>query len=284
MESGFVVLHYLADDMTVRCTETLLGLSGPVHVVIVDNGSPNGSGERLAARFAGNPSVTVLLNGRNEGFARGNNLGYSYLREHFSCGFITVLNNDVLIKDTDFMEKVSTLYADTPFAVLGPDILNPKSGEHQNPGHLKGFTRQEVEERLARYRNNLHHFRWNRFKWRIKRLLSPAPVKPAQEPVTMPMKDVVLHGACYIFSKDFIDSRPLCFNPDTFLYFEEEILHYECLRDGLKMLYNPAIQVLHLEDVATDKAFRTPSAKEEMKLRETVRSMEVLLKIMEERP
>jgi hypothetical protein len=38
--------------------------------------------------------------------------------------------------------------------------------------------------------------------------------------------------------------------------------------------------VLHLEDVATDKAYRTNARKEKMKLQESVRSMEVLLNLM----
>ena len=66
----------------------------------------------------------------------------------------------------------------------------------------------------------------------------------------------------------------------TFLYFEEDILHYECLQQGLHLLYSPKVQVLHLEDVATDKAYRTNARKEKMKLQESVRSMEVLLNLM----
>lgn len=279
---GFVVLHYLADEMTVRCTEALLALPCPVHVVIVDNASPNGSGQRLQERFAGQEAVTVLLNARNEGFARGNNTGYAYLREHFSCSFITVLNNDVLIRDRDFPAKVEAIYQATPFAVLGPDILNPSTGEHQNPGHLKGFTRKEVQERLSRYEKNLRHFRWNRFKWKFKQAFRPAPPKAAPAFIQEPMEGVVLHGACFVFSKDFIDRRERCFHPDTFLYFEEEILHLECLQQGLTLRYDPSIRVEHLEDVATDRAFRTPARKEEMKLRESIRSMKVFLKVLKD--
>ena len=281
-EFGFVVLHYLADEMTVRCTEALLALPGPVRVVIVDNASPDGSGKRLQEHFAGREAVTVLLNARNEGFARGNNVGYAYLREHFSCSFIAVINNDVLIRDKDFPAKVEAIYRSTPFAVLGPDIVNPATGEHQNPGHLKGFTREEVQERLVRYQENLRHFRWNRFKWNLKQLFRPAPAKPAPVFMKEPMEGVVLHGACYVFSKDFIGLREQCFNPGTFLYFEEEILHCECLQQGLILRYDPSIRVEHLEDVATDRAFRTPARKEEMKLRESVRSMKVFLKVLKD--
>ena len=278
--TGFVVLHYLAYEMTLQCTESLLGLAGEKHVVIVDNASPGGSGQRLVQHFAGNPEVTVLLSPQNAGFARGNNLGYCYLREHFSCEFVVVLNNDVLIPDTAFIGKVASLYRETPFAVLGPDILNPGSGLHQNPAHLRGFTREEVQARLERYRKNLAHFAWRRLKWRIKQaLFRPAPA-PEETPWQESARDVVLHGACFVFSPDFIRVREYAFNPGTFLYFEEDILHYECLQQGLHLLYSPQVQVLHLEDVATDKAYRTNARKEKMKLQESVRSMEVLLNLM----
>ena len=277
---GFVVLHYMAYETTLQCTASLLALEAPLHVVIVDNASPDGSGSRLQKHFAQTENVTVLLNPHNEGFARGNNAGYSYLREHFDCEFITVLNNDVLIPDTQFPQKVAAIYREKPFAVLGPDILNPASGAHQNPAHLKGFTREQVQERLERYRNNLRHFRWKRFKWKLKCLLRPAPAPQNNTPWQSEARNVVLHGACYVFSKDFIGRKEQCFHPGTFLYFEEEILHWECLRDGLTLLYSPSVQVLHLEDVSTNRAFRTSATKEKMKLQESVRSMQVFLDLM----
>ncbi len=276
---GFVVLHYLAEEMTVQCAEALLGLSGDKHIVLVDNASPNGSGARLAARYKDNPTISVLLSPRNEGFAQGNNKGYAHLREHFNCSFIVVLNNDVLIRDKDFPAKVQAIYEKTPFAVLGPDILNPNTGEHQNPGHLEGFTREELERRIAKYQHNLQHFEWNHLKWRIKQCFRPAPPQ-ASKPWQTPVEDAVLHGACFVFSSDYISKRPLCFNPDTFLYFEEEILHYECQQDGLKLRYDPAVQVLHMEDVATNQAFSRSIPKEKMIQQETLRSMLVLLNLM----
>ncbi len=279
-EYGFVVLHYMAYEMTLQCTESLLDLSATVHVVIVDNASPNGSGEKLQSHFRGNPAVTVLLNARNEGFAKGNNRGYKYMKEHFPCSFITVLNNDVLIQDKDFPAKVGKIYERTPFAVLGPDILNPSSGIHQNPAHEQGFTVRELEGLIGKQEERMHHFRWKRFKWRIKRALHLSPVPPAPVFRTEPLENVVLHGACYVFSKDFLANRENAFNPDTFLYFEEDILHFECMRDRLILRYDPSIQVIHLEDVSTDAAFRRASSKEIMKLKETVRSIRVLLNLM----
>ena len=256
--TGFVVLHYLAYQTTLQCTESLLGLAGEKHIVIVDNASPNGSGQKLAAHFAGHSGVTVLQNPVNEGFARGNNLGYRLLQEHFHCNFIVVLNNDVLIPDTAFIHKVEAIYQVSPFTVLGPDILNPVSGLHQNPVRLQGYRSQEIQKLQERFREKRTHYDWKQFKWRIKKRILRIPNQQVQEaPWQQSAPNAVLHGSCYIFSQDFIRVREYAFNPGTFLYFEEDILHYECLQQGLTLLYSPQIQVLHLEDVSTDQAFRS---------------------------
>ena len=87
----------------------------------------------------------------------------------------------------------------------------------------------------------------------------------------------MLHGACYVFGPEFIRLREDAFNPRTFLYFEEDILAYECLMSGMPMRYTPRLRVVHLEDVATDMAHRGAYAKERLKRQELYRSVGVLL-------
>jgi GT2 family glycosyltransferase len=95
------------------------------------------------------------------------------------------------------------------------------------------------------------------------------------------MENVVLHGACYIFSSKFIQKRKNCFCPDTFLYMEEDILHYECIQLGLNMVYSPEIKVKHLEDVSTNVSIKSGYKKFKMKNREMKRSIEVLINLMD---
>ena len=42
------------------------------------------------------------------------------------------------------------------------------------------------------------------------------------------MYNPVLHGACYIFSRRYLELEKEAFDSRTFLYHEEEILHYNC--------------------------------------------------------
>ena len=288
---GFVVLHYMAYDMTCQCVNTLLSISDGrnVPIVVVDNGSPNGSGSLLQQKFTGHASVHVILTGENLGFARGNDAGFRFIKEHFDCQFIAVINNDLLIRDARFFDWVEDTYRQTGFSVLGPDIVNPASGRHQNPSHrdnaelLYGYSRQQLEKTYDAYSRNARNFCFNRLKWRIKTTLFPSaaqrrPYTPAT--VDGRMENVVLHGSCLVFSPLFLLRRDDCFNPATFLYMEEDILHFECKRDGLKMVYDSSFRVEHLEDVSTDTLSRSKLKKEKMKLRETVRSMRVLLNLM----
>ena len=73
--TAFVILHYRAIDTTRSCVKSIRALAGDKHIVIVDNASPDGTGKQLAEEFAASPDVTVLLHGKNDGFARGNNVG-----------------------------------------------------------------------------------------------------------------------------------------------------------------------------------------------------------------
>ena len=283
---GFVVLHYLAYGMTRRCVDVLLSTfkDEPIRIVVVDNASPDGSGAKLEEDYVDKANVTVLRNSSNLGFARGNNEGYNYLLKEGECGFIAVINNDVLIQDSGFISRVSAVYSETGFAVLGPDIVNPSDGRHQNPAHLEGFTREDLTALRDKLTDDLDHFRWKRFKWNIKCRFFPFLIrrKAAETPLVLERREgVVLHGACYVFSPLFLSARRECFNPSTFLYLEEDILHFECMRDGLKMLYEPSLQVLHLEDVSSREAFGSKDAIDAFKFKESLKSIEVLLALME---
>ena len=80
--TAFVILHYRAAEMTRTCVERIRALNGSNYIVIVDNASPNGTGELLAEEYAGEDNITVLLNQENAGFARGNNLGIRWVCEN----------------------------------------------------------------------------------------------------------------------------------------------------------------------------------------------------------
>lgn len=292
-EFGFVVLHYLAYQLTCQCIDNLLRISNNrrAHIVVVDNASPNGSGNLLLGRYGKSSKIAIIKNPVNEGFARGNNVGYNYLIEHFNCDFIIVINNDVMINDVSFLDKVQSIYSHSHFDVLGPDIINPITGSHQNPlyrykqEYLYGIPKNEVVA-IRKYKiSRLHHFAWKSLKMSIKQRFFPFLIKNNHQLSTPAiienqMENVVLHGACFIFSSNYIQKRKYCFNPLTFLYAEEDILHYECMHDDLKIVFDSSIQIEHLEGFATTVALPQKIKRERMRLKESIRSLGILLSIM----
>ena len=132
---GFVVLHYLVDEATVQCVESIRRCCAgrDYHIVVVDNDSANGSYERLTERYAGADDVTLLHNARNEGFARGNNMGYRHCKERLHCDYMVTINNDAVVDDAHFMDRAIEDYQRWHCGVIGPKIISGKTGHDQNP-------------------------------------------------------------------------------------------------------------------------------------------------------
>lgn len=285
---AFLVLHYMAYEMTVECIDNLLQHYGDEDVVIavVDNASPNGSGRQLERRYKNDNRVVVLVNSCNEGFARGNNRGYRYLKEVYRPEYMIVMNNDVLIDQANFLNEIEKIYYDTDFSVLGPDIYCPLARKHQNPAHLNGFHKRDAQRLYNTTIKYCEHPAFYFYKRATLGRLKRKIIKGSQNidliDRTVEMENVVLHGACYIFSANFIQQRTDCFCPKTFLYMEEDILHYECVRDGMRVLYSPRVKVNHLEDVSTNASIESEYQKFKMKNQEMKKSIEVFLEILDE--
>ena len=78
------------------CLETVLAntpLDEGLEVIVVDNGSTDGTRDYLKALAAANPAVRLVLNPANAGFARACNQGLAIARG----GLLVLLNNDALV-------------------------------------------------------------------------------------------------------------------------------------------------------------------------------------------
>lgn len=292
---AFVILHYLSLEMTEECIAEIEDkfARANIKIIVVDNASSNGSGKKLEQKYINDPLCDVIINNGNLGFARGNNVGYQYAKAQCSPDFIVVMNNDVLIEDSEFLEKIQTVYNETHFDVMGPDILAVKTGIHQNPMRLKAYSKEELEKIVSQREKWLKHYRVHYIeiylkskakKW-VKRAIhwkskSPDQLNPLYKEKRI--ENPVLHGACLIFSKRFIQNEEVAFNPGTFLYMEEDILHYTCKKRKYKLLYDSSIKVSHLEDVSTNLEFNSDYKKRKMKYINLIDSINVLLQLMSE--
>ena len=249
----FVILHYQAEQETVNCINNIKEkVQSAKKIVVVDNASPNGSGEYLQKRYDSDSEVEIVLLDKNLGFAKGNNWGFRVAKK-YAPDFVVVMNNDVLLEQEDIVFRIERAYERNRFDVLGPDIFSTKANIHQNPQRIKNYTLHE----LVQTKRKLHFKNKYKFLLKLKYLLYKKETDKRKQNIdyTKEAYDVPLHGACYIFSKDFIKTHNNCFYNKTFMYYESYILHYLEKREGLSFVYCPDIKVLHHEDIATNQTY-----------------------------
>jgi len=254
--TAFVILHYRAIDTTRSCVKSIRALAGDKHIVIVDNASPNGTGAVLAEEFAASPDVTVLLHGKNDGFARGNNVGTRWVYEHLDADFTVVLNNDVEIPQHDFIPQIARIYAQHPFDLLGPDIVSVFSGIHQSPKTLHGCTLESVRHKracVARSKNPILLLLSSGEKnspaiWRLVQIRNR---KKQHIDTTRPAEGVVLHGSCVIFSQRYLARTPSRFTRKRSCTTRWRSSTGSRRQEGSVVRYDPSISVLHYQYVAS---------------------------------
>lgn len=254
----FVILHYQAIEETLACVESIKKhVTDIIKIIVVDNCSPNGTGITLQEKFIRDDDVDVILHSINDGFARGNNVGYKAARK-YNPDYIVVLNSDTIIPQNNFSDLINQAFEKYNFDVLGPDIYSTKAHVHQNPQRRTNYTAQELEH--VRRKLALK----NKFKILLK-LKYLVPKDPGNNLTNTkegdfseePELGVVLHGAFYVFSKKFIDKHEECFFNKTFMYFESYILHYLGMKDNEIFLYYPKIRIEHHEDASTNATYKT---------------------------
>ena len=118
----------------------------------MDNGSMNGSGENLRNHYDDNCMVDVIVVNTKNGFSRGNNIAYDYVRNHFDCDFIIFTNNDIIFDDNKFIKKTISSYERSHFDVMGPDIITVGTKAHCSPLREKILTHTESEKLLKTYK------------------------------------------------------------------------------------------------------------------------------------
>lgn len=121
---GVVIVNYRTHDLTMQCVRSLLGhgIARPEDIVVVDNHSPDGSGERLKASLGHmGDGVRVILSGRNGGFGAGVNLGVA--ASH--TDLVLVLNPDTYFL-SNTVEVIQRMFDQQPrLGVAGLKLINP---------------------------------------------------------------------------------------------------------------------------------------------------------------
>lgn len=116
-----VLLNWNSYDFTAPCIASLKRSAHPfARIVVVDNGSQDGSIDRLQAEF-NDPQMLFIRNAKNEGFSGGMNIGFQAALED-GTDMVFSINNDTEIDPACLGQLVRALEDHPHCGVAGPTI------------------------------------------------------------------------------------------------------------------------------------------------------------------
>lgn len=141
-----VVVAWNRLDMTRRCLDSLVRRTHHPNweLIVVDNGSTDGSPEFLKSLKAQHACLRVLTNARNEGYARALNQGLAIA----TGDYFVLLNNDICVTEGWLADLVRHLKRDATLGLVGP-VTNACDNEARIDIHYESMA--EMESKALAY-------------------------------------------------------------------------------------------------------------------------------------
>jgi len=229
-----VVVNWNGLTDTMACLVSLEAATpGPARVVVVDNGSTDGSVEALRrwqAERPKAPALTLIASPSNRGFSGANNLGLARLAADPAIDHFLLLNNDATVEPAFFAELARALAMAPDAGIMGPTIYvtgGADAGQVWYAGGAFVPLRALVVHRLA---------------------VPPGAAPVATEFVT---------GCAMLISRrawETLGPLPECY----FIYLEDAEYCFRARAAGLPVLYAPAAVAYHAVGASVRRRVSSP--------------------------
>lgn len=221
MDVSIIFVNYNTVKLLIDAIDSVLSKTIAVdfELIVIDNASSDNSKNLLADRY--NNTVTYLSLPENIGFGRANNEGMKVAKGRN----ILLLNPDTLLLNNAIKEMSEYLDAHEDVGVVGANLYNEDGSPQPCFSHIFpsiGFLLAEL--------------------FHIPSIYNKAHINHTNEPLQV--KSVV--GAALMIKKKVID-KVGDFDPNFFMYAEEEELCYRVRKGGYKIFNLPTAKITHLD-------------------------------------
>ena len=238
-----IVVNYRTPALTISAVEHLRASEldeRNLCILIVDNGSGDGSAEEFAERF---PDIEVILSSKNLGFAGGNNLAIEAVLDGIpadadrSDTFVLLINSDVQVEPDTIATCVEFMESRTHVGVVGPKVVLPDG--RLDLACRRGFPTP------------------GRAFWKLTGLAKRFPNNPRLTGYNLTHLDEdqltevdAVMGAFMLVRLAAVDAAGLL-DEQFFMYGEDIDWAYRIKQHGWQIFYVPAARVQHLKGATT---------------------------------
>ena len=211
------ILNWDGKHLLEEFLPSVVSAAGRHEILVVDNGSTDGSVDFLKSRF---PQVRVLELDKNYGFSIGNNRGIDTV----NTDVVVLLNNDMAV-EPEFLEPLLKPFADPAVFAVASRITVPDPAK----------SRQETGKTRARFENGMFYL-WHD-------TVEQAADSDVERSGALPVFWAG-GGACAIDRRKFaaIGGFDSLYHP---FYVEDTDLSYQAWKRGWRCMFAPASRVLH---------------------------------------
>lgn len=201
------------------CLESLFGagLACTYEVLVIDNGSTDGTVDMLAERFA---DVRVIANDRNVGLSRASNQGI----EASNGWSVLLLNDDTIVDGNSLDTLVSFLAAHSDAGAVGGKLLNPDGSFQAGYAPFSTLTQEFV---IASGLSN-----------------SIGNGYPGNNDSTEAIRVDWICSACLLLRREALQQVGLL-DEEYFIYGDEVDIQHRLARQGWAVYYLPMASTVH---------------------------------------
>jgi hypothetical protein len=223
-ELSIIIVNYNGRSFLKLCLSAVKENAKPAdfEMIVVDNGSKDGSSEFLRENF---PWVKLIRNKKNFGYAKANNQGIRRARGEF----VLFLNPDTRIFPGALHLLCEGIKASPSVGAVGPALLSEENRHQVSFGRKVDFTHEVLQKCLLNFY----------FRRRLKNMRRKFEVG-------------WLSGACLMTRRSVLEETGY-FDENYFLYFEDIDLCQRIQKTGRKLMFLPQAKVLHFEGTSTQE-------------------------------
>ncbi len=225
-DCSVIIVSFNTREVLRECLEALAGGQGGlmIETIVVDNASADGSAAMVAEQF---PEVTLIRGGANLGFGPANNRGFAVATGRY----LVLLNSDAFVGPETLAASVALMDAEPDIGLAGGRLVG-RDGSWQPSARM-----------FPSLLNEFLTISGLSARWPQSRLFGRVDRTWADEHAAADVDWVP--GAYSIIRRDLTEGLG-GFDERFFLYFEEVDLCRRIKAAGLRVVYRPEIEVVHI--------------------------------------